>query len=289
MEDYHSVEDLLKLCDEYPKQQMWEIIAQIDAKQKFSTVNEVVKSMQEMYVAMKKADSEYDKDLRSPSTLAGGDGAKMEQYNSSGRNICGEFMGMAMEKALKMGESNACMKRIVAAPTAGSCGVIPAVFISFEQCFHILEERMAKALIISAGIGKIIAENASIAGASGGCQAEIGSASAMAAAGLAYLQGGDNKVIVNACALALKNMLGLTCDPVCGLVEVPCIKRNVAGAVNAISSAQVAMAGIISAIPPDEVIDSMRRIGNAMPMCLKETGEGGLATTPTAIRIRNLL
>ncbi len=187
-----------------------------------------------------------------------------------------------MEKALKMGESNACMKRIVAAPTAGSCGVIPAVLLSYEKCFGVTEDECVKALLIAAGIGAVIAENASIAGAAGGCQAEIGSASAMAAAGLAYMQGADSEGCANALALALKSMLGLTCDPVCGLVEVPCIKRNVSGAVNAITAAQMTMAGIKSVIPADEVIDSMRRIGNDMPVCLKETGEGGLAITPTA-------
>ena len=145
---------------------------------------------------------------------------------------------------------------------------------------------MVEAMYLTAGIGAVIAENASIAGASGGCQAEIGSASAMAAAGLAYLQGGDDEQIVNAMAFALKNMLGLTCDPVCGLVEVPCIKRNSAGAVNAVTSAICALAGICSAIAPDEVIDTMRRIGNALPACLKETSEGGLATTPSAQKVR---
>ena len=194
-----------------------------------------------------------------------------------------------MEKAIKMGESDACMKRIVAAPTAGSCGVIPAVFLAYEECFNVPEDKIVKAMFVSAGVGAVIAENASIAGASGGCQAEIGSASAMAAAGLAYLEGGDAECISHAMAFALKNMLGLTCDPVCGLVEVPCIKRNSAGAVNAISSAQMAMAGIRSAITPDEVIDSMRRIGNELPVCLKETGEGGLAVTPSALKIKERL
>ena len=144
---------------------------------------------------------------------------------------------------------------------------------------------MIEAMFVSAGIGAVIAENASLAGASGGCQAEIGSASAMAAGGLAYLQGGSAEQIADAAAFALKNMLGLACDPVGGLVEVPCIKRNVAGAVNALTSAQLAMAGITSAIPVDEVIDAMRRIGNEMPSAIKETSLGGLATSPTAVRL----
>ena len=144
---------------------------------------------------------------------------------------------------------------------------------------------MVEPMFVSACIGAVIAENASLAGASGGCQAEIGSASAMAAGGLAYLQGGSAEQIADAAAFALKNMLGLACDPVGGLVEVPCIKRNVAGAVNALTSAQLAMAGITSAIPVDEVIDAMRRIGNEMPSAIKETSLGGLATSPTAVRL----
>ena len=184
-----------------------------------------------------------------------------------------------------MGESNACMKRIVAAPTAGSCGVIPAVVLSYEECEHVSKEEIVQALLVTAGIGKVIAENASIAGASGGCQAEIGSASAMAAGALAYLQGGDNEQIVQAATFSLKNMLGLACDPVGGLVEVPCIKRNVAGVMNAVAGAQLAMAGIRSAITPDDTIDSMRRIGNDLPVCLKETSTGGLAVTESAKRI----
>ena len=155
--------------------------------------------------------------------------------------------------------------------------------------YTIYEDDVVKALFIAAGIGAVIAENASIAGASGGCQAEIGSASAMAAAGLTFLQGGDVDKIVNASALALKSMLGLTCDPVCGLVEVPCIKRNVTGAVNAITASQMSMAGIKSVIPPDEVIESMKRIGDNMPACLKETSKEGLAITKTAENIKNKL
>lgn len=188
-------------------------------------------------------------------------------------------------KALKMGESNACMKRIVAAPTAGSCGVIPSVLISYEECFHESAKRIVEALYVCAGIGEVIAENASISGAQGGCQAEIGSAAAMAGGALVYLSGGNNQQISDAVALVLKGMLGLVCDPVCGLVEVPCIKRNVTGAVNAISASQLAMAGIHSVIPADEVIDAMRRVGNQLPECLKETAQGGLATSKKALKI----
>lgn len=281
MAAYNSISELLKISRE-KGQELWQIVLTGQAQEKLMSERDVFAQMSQMYRAMKKADELYDHTLKSPSGMAGGDGWKMHQYNESGNNICGEFIGIVMEKALKMGESNACMKRIVAAPTAGSCGVIPAVFLPYEKCFGASEEDMVKALLISAGIGAVIAGNASIAGAAGGCQAEIGSASAMAAAGLAFLQGADSEGIANSLALALKSMLGLSCDPVCGLVEVPCIKRNVSGAVNAITAAQMTMAGIKSVIPADEVIDSMRRIGNDMPACLKETGDGGLAVTPTA-------
>lgn len=285
---YKSISDLLRLSKE-EKLEIWELIVKAEAQSKMISEDEVFSNMKKMYSFMKQADDNYDKDLKSPSGMTGGDGQRMHLYNQSGKNKCGDYISLAMEKALKMGESNACMRRIVAAPTAGSCGVIPAVLVAYEELFHVNEDEIVKALFIAAGIGSVIAENACIAGAAGGCQAEIGSASAMAAAGVAYLCGADNDTMMNAMAMALKNMLGLTCDPVCGLVEVPCIKRNVAGAVNAITSSQMAMAGIKSVIPPDEVIDSMRRIGNDMPSCLKETGEGGLAITPTAIQFKKTL
>ena len=286
--NYHSINDLVELCHKN-NAQLWQVIMMDNAHERMVSEDKIFENMRLMYKAMKTADNNYDKSLKSPSRMAGGDGELMYQYNKSGRNICGDFVGMVMEKALKMGESNACMRRIVAAPTAGSCGVIPAVFISYETYFKALEDDMVKALLIASGIGAVIAENASIAGASGGCQAEIGSASAMAAAGLTFLQGGDSLQIVNSSALALKSMLGLACDPVCGLVEVPCIKRNVAGAMNAITAAQMSMAGIKSVISPDEVIDSMQRIGAAMPSSLKETAREGLAMTPTAELIKREL
>lgn len=286
--NYHSINDLVELCHKN-NAQIWQVIMMDNAHERMVSEDKIFENMRLMYKAMKTADNNYDKSLKSPSRMAGGDGELMYQYNKSGRNICGDFVGMVMEKALKMGESNACMRRIVAAPTAGSCGVIPAVFISYETYFKALEDDMVKALLIASGIGAVIAENASIAGASGGCQTEIGSASAMAAAGLTFLQGGDSLQIVNSSALALKSMLGLACDPVCGLVEVPCIKRNVAGAMNAITAAQMSMAGIKSVISPDEVIDSMQRIGAAMPSSLKETAREGLAITPTAELIKREL
>lgn len=245
--------------------------------------------MRGMYRMMQNADREYAKSVVSASGLVGGDGGRMADYVAEGKNMCGSFIGRVMEKALKMGESNACMKRIVAAPTAGSCGVIPAVFLTYQETYQAPEEEMVKALFVAAGIGMVIAQRAFIAGATGGCQAEIGSASAMAAGGLAYLRGGGEAEILHATAMALKNLLGLVCDPVAGLVEVPCVKRNVVGAVNAVTSADMAMAGITSRIPADQVIDAMRSIGITMPCALKETGEGGLAATPKGMELKGAI
>ena len=281
MTEYHTLQELQELAVQQ-KKEIWQIVQQEDMDASERTQEQSYEKMHQMYEAMKYADASYNGNLRSASGRAGGDGEKLHQYNASGKNICGAFIGLVMEKAIKMGESNACMRRIVAAPTAGSCGVLPAVLLSYEEQFAATEEQMVQALYVAAGIGKVIAENAFIAGAAGGCQAEIGSAAAMSAGALAYLQGADPQTVMHAAALSLKNMLGLACDPVGGLVEVPCIKRNSYGAVNAVTSAQLALAGIRSAITPDDVIDSLRRIGNQMPTCLKETSEGGLATSASA-------
>ncbi len=265
----------------------WEVVLRDDMKERNVSREASFQTMDGMLTAMEEADRSYSPELKSASGLAGGDGAKLEAAHHENSKLVGDFIAEVMERAVKMGESNACMKRIVAMPTAGSCGVIPAVIITYMKQKGVDRHRIVEALYVAGGIGEVIAASASIAGAEGGCQAEIGSASAMAAGAIAYLEGGDNEEIVNASALALKNMLGLTCDPVAGLVEVPCIKRNVSGAVNAVVSSRMAMSGIRSAIEPDEVIDSMRRIGKLMPACLRETGEDGLASTKSGIAIAN--
>lgn len=265
----------------------WEVVLRDDMKERNVSREASFQTMDGMLTAMEEADRSYSPELKSASGLAGGDGAKLEAAHHENSELVGDFISEVMERAVKMGESNACMKRIVAMPTAGSCGVIPAVIITYMKQKNVDRHRIVEALYVAGGIGEVIAASASIAGAEGGCQAEIGSASAMAAGAIAYLEGGDNEEIVNASALALKNMLGLTCDPVAGLVEVPCIKRNVSGAVNAVVSSRMAMSGIRSAIEPDEVIDSMRRIGKLMPACLRETGEDGLASTKSGIAIAN--
>lgn len=281
---YKSLEEILQQA-ESTHTSFWKVVMQDDCKERNVSPEESFETLRAMYHAMKEADASYDGALFSHSGLAGSDGEKLHRAVEEGKLLCGGIIGRVMEKAVKMGESNACMKRIVAAPTAGSCGVVPAVFVTMEEELNITEEKLVEAMYVAVGIGGVIANRAFIAGASGGCQAEIGAASSMAAGGVAYLRGGDGQAIVHAAAMAMKNLLGLACDPVAGLVEVPCVKRNVIGAVNAMTSADMAMAGIVSKIPPDEVIDAMRNIGIAMPACIRETGQGGLAVTPTGLKI----
>lgn len=277
----NKIEEILKIAEEN-QQEFWQVIVENDCRERNVTQEASFTQMEKMLDAMIDADKTYSPTLKSPSGLSGGDGAKLEAYRKQENRLIGTFLTMVMEKAVKMGESNACMKRIVAAPTAGSCGVIPAVLLTYMEQKNPPKEQIVKALFVSAGIGEVIANTASISGAEGGCQAEIGSASSMAAGAVTFLEGGTNQQIATAAALAMKNMLGLTCDPVAGLVEIPCIKRNVSGAVNAIISSQMALAGLKSAIPVDEVIETMGRIGRLIPPCLRETSEEGLAVTPTA-------
>ena len=264
---------------------LWKVIQLDDCTEQNISEAQSYEQMKAIFRAMKEADENYDGNLRSKSQMAGGDGEKLTEYNKTDFGLVGEFVALAMEKAVKMGESNACMRRIVAAPTAGACGVIPAVLLTYEKTKNASEEKLVEALYLAAGIGEVLAESASIAGAEGGCQAEIGSAAAMAAGALTYLEGGDDQQIMNSVALCIKSILGLTCDPVAGLVEVPCIKRNAYGAVNAAVSTHMSLAGIVSRIPPDEVIDAMRRTGHLIPQCLRETGKEGLATTQTGLGV----
>ena len=282
---YKSLEEIVKTERESGKP-FWKIVQEDDCRERGVEAGQAFNEMRGLYLAMQEADRSYDGTLKSASGLVGTDGEKMRLAREKEMLLCGSFIGKVMEKALKMGESNACMKRIVAAPTAGSCGVVPAVFLTLQEERGFSEKQMVEALYVAAGIGGVIASRAFLAGAAGGCQAEIGSASAMAAGGAAYLMGGGAEQIAHAAALALKNLLGLACDPVAGLVEVPCVKRNVMGAVNALTSADMVAAGITSRIPPDEVIDAMRSIGRSMNEDIRETGKGGLAGTPTGVAIK---
>ena len=276
---FHSIETLLASAGDRP---LWQAVQEDDCRDRGADRSESQARMEALWRAMVHSVAQYDGERRSTSGLVGGAGKQMDGVDDT---LCGPFIQQVIATALKTGECNACMGCIVAAPTAGASGVMPAVLLPTQKKFNLSDEAMVQALYVAAGFGQVIATRASISGAEGGCQAEIGSASAMAAAALVHLRGGTPQQMAAACAMAIKNLLGLVCDPVAGLVEVPCVKRNVIGAMNALSCADMALAGITSAIPCDEVIDAMRAVGDSLPSALRETGMGGLAATPTGRRI----
>lgn len=228
-------------------------------------------------------------DMKSVSGLTGGDAATYYRHCRNHKNLLGPLEAKAVAYALATSGYNAAMGVIAAAPTAGSAGILPGVLIAAQEEYSFPDRDALDALLTAAGIGAVTAARATISGAAGGCQAECGTAAAMAAAALADAMGGSPRQCVNAAALALKNSLGLVCDPVAGLVEVPCVKRNGIYAVLAIAAADLALAGIESFVPLDQVIDAMYQIGCGMPACVRETGEGGLAVTPAGIAAKRRL
>lgn len=223
---------------------------------------------------------------KSVSGLVGGDADKLLKAVPK---LLGPLAKKAAVYALAVSEANAKMFKIVACPTAGSCGIVPAVMTAVAEELDVDTETSVNALFTAAGVGAVVSRNASVAGAVGGCQAECGTAAAMAAAAAAEMAGGTNDQILQAFALCMKNTLGLACDPVAGLVEVPCVKRNACYAILAITAAEMALAGVRSVIPPDEVIEAMNEIGRMMPVALKETSDGGLAKTATGKAIAERL
>lgn len=256
----------------------WEMENNFVAEEKQRAM--MLKNWQVMEESLKRGLTNYEKSV---SGLTGGDAVKLYAYRRHG--YTGEAVLSAAASAVGVSEVNAVMGRIVACPTAGSCGIVPAaIYAAAEKNGNNIDE-IVDALFTASGIGMVVEANASIAGAYGGCQAECGTAAGMAAGALVQLAGGTPEIVGNAVALAIKNLLGLACDPVAGLVEVPCVKRNGFIAVHAMVAADMAMAGVQSVIPVDDVIDAMNRIGRSMPSSIKETAEGGLATTKTGLRL----
>ena len=285
MLDYDSIAAICEAAEE--KQTTISVLALSDQAEQMEISEEKLyermkKSLHVMQEAVKEG---KNPDLRSTSGLTGGDAAKVETYAETG-GISGKFLNHAMARAIAVSEYNAAMGKIVASPTAGSCGILPGTVVSMLEEGRCDEHAAVMALFTAGAIGMVIAKKASIAGAQGGCQAECGSASAMAAAALVELAGGTPTQAAHACAMAIKNQLGLVCDPVAGLVEIPCIKRNVSGIAIAFTSADMALAGVESKIPVDECILAMRQVGDMLPCTLKETSQAGLAATPTGIRLK---
>ena len=285
MLEYKSIAELVEAAKSAGKK-ISEVVLSDQAEQLELGREELYRRMDERLSVMEDSvRAGMNPELRSTSGLTGGDAAKMFDYASHG-GICGGFVNRAIARALAVSENNAAMGKIVAAPTAGSCGILPGTVVSLLSEGRCSREDAVMSMFTAGAFGMVIASKATIAGAEGGCQAECGSASAMAAAALVEIMGGAPEQCADACAMAIKNQLGLVCDPVAGLVEVPCIKRNVSGVAIAFSSAEMALAGVESKIPVDECIDAMREVGCSMPNALRETAKGGLAATPTGERLR---
>lgn len=282
---YNSIADIAQLA-ENGGMSISDLVLIEQANVLECTKQDIYERMKEQYEVMKNAEKEgLKRELRSTSGLTGGSAAKLKDYLDGGKSLCGNFLTGALMRATAVSELNAAMGKIVAAPTAGSCGILPGAILTMQKERGYSEEACVKALITASAVGMVIANNASVSGAEGGCQAECGAASAMAAAAIVELAGGTPLQCTQAVAIALKNILGLVCDPVAGLVEIPCVKRNASGVANAIVAAEMALAGIESAIPADEVILAMKEVGEKMDVSLRETAEGGLARCETAQRL----
>lgn len=281
--------ELLKICEEQ-QISLAEYVIRAECVAGELNREQVMSKMAQMLAVMSAAArGGLDKPMISNSGLSGGAAHQYHSYVRQGKSLLSPVVAGAVEMALSCSEVNAAMGRIVACPTAGSCGIVPAAVLSVGRQYQKKQDELVQALFTATGIGMVIAEQATLAGADGGCQAECGSAAAMAAAGVVDLMGGSNRQAANAAALTLKNMLGLVCDPVGGLVEIPCVKRNAIGAANALVGADMALAGVESAIPFDEVVAAMYAIGKQLPAELRETGRGGLAVTPTGLALAEKL
>ena len=281
-----SGKELIERCSE-KNIPIWEYTIQEEIEKSESSREKVIERMQStLHVMMNSSTYAQENKVQSVSGLIGGDAYKIKQYADKGKTLTGDFINRAMARALSSSEVNAAMGRIVACPTAGSCGILPAVVLSAGEKLNKSEDELIQALFTAAGVGIIIAKNATLAGAEGGCQAECGSAAAMASAAVVEMMGGTPQQALSAAAIVIKNVLGLVCDPVAGLVEVPCAKRNIAGTVSALTTADLAMSGVYSKIPFDEVIWAMYKVGKQLPPELRETALGGIAITPTALKFK---
>lgn len=286
--DFNNIHSIIKIAQE-EKTTISKIVLRETALNEEISQEEVYKKMEENLFVMEEAiKNGSKKDVKSLSGLTGGNAYKFKKYMEKSI-VSGSFIGDIIMASLAVSEINACMGKVVAAPTAGSCGILPACLLTLEKHNNIPREKTVMGLINASFVGLIIAKNASISGAKGGCQAECGSASAMAASGMIEMMDGTPKMCGTGIATAIKSQLGLVCDPVAGLVEEPCIIRNVSSSMIAVSSMEMALAGLESIIPVDEVIKAMDQVGKQIPMQLKETSLGGLATTETGIRINKEL
>jgi len=283
---FNKAEELLIQCNENNKR-ISEIVIEKELSNSGLTYTELMQKMQDTLSVMRNsATSALNKEIISVSGLTGGDSKKVEEYKNSGKTLTGELIISAMAKALSTSEVNASMGRIVAAPTAGASGIVPSALLSAKEKLNLTDDELLMGLFTAAGIGEIVAKNATVSGAEGGCQAECGVAAAMAAAAIVEMAGGTPEESLDAASFSLVNIMGLVCDPIAGLVEYPCALRNASGVVNALISADLALAGVKSLVPFDEVVEAMYSVGKLLPEALRETALGGLATTPTGEKLR---
>lgn len=278
--------ELLEICKR-ENLSVWEYTLKSEMLRTGSSKEDVLSNMKNILKVMENSATEgMNKEVYSQSGLIGGDAYKMSNYSQSGKTLTGDFLTKAMARALSCSEVNAAMGKVVAAPTAGSCGIMPAVIISVGEKLEKTDEEMVKALLTASTIGNIIATNATVSGAEGGCQAECGAAAAMACAGALEMMGATPEQILDGAAIVIKNILGLVCDPVAGLVEIPCAKRNASGTVSAISTADLVMAGVKSHIPFDDCVEAMYQVGKSLPCALRETALGGVAITKAGLALK---
>lgn len=276
---------MLKLAKK-EKKPLFQVILDNEVRLTESTEEEVLKRLDRRYEVMEEAASKaLTKERKTVGSLITGITKPQYEYAKKSETLCGDFLNLVMARALSCSEVNASMGKICAAPTAGACGILPAVLISLAEKEALSREKVLEGLLVASGIGAVIMKNATVAGAEGGCQAECGVAAAMAAAAAVYLKGGSDEMVADSVAISLMNCMGLVCDPVAGLVQVPCAQRNASQAVNALLSADLVLAGMKSLIPPDEVVDAMYRVGKLLPYQLKETALGGIAKTKTGQEI----
>ena len=289
MEDFKTIEDLITAAEKNDIS-LAQVVINREKELTEKTEAEIRDNMKNSLKVMRESiEKGLKDDIKSMSGLTGGDARKVEKARKEVKTITGDLFSKIISHTLAVSELNAAMGKIVACPTAGSCGILPGSLVTIAENNDCSENEIIDALFVASGFGIVIAKQASVSGAAGGCQAECGSASSMTAAAITYLLGGSNQQVASAAAIALKNLLGLVCDPVAGLVEIPCIKRNAIGSSNAVTAAEMALAGVESVIPVDEVIVAMKKVGDALPDSLKETSQGGLAVTPTACRIKKEL
>lgn len=266
---------------------LWELSVKDEIETTGKTEEEVFARLQKTLDVMKaSAERALEEDVRSVTGMTGGNAKKMNEYFLGGKSVLGETPALAMSFALSTSEVNAAMGRIVAAPTAGSAGIIPATMMTMFKKYNYDDRKLCEALLVATQIGQVIFDNATFAGAEGGCQAETGSAAAMAAAAVCYLRGYDIEIQENAATAALLNIMGLICDPIGGMVEFPCNLRNANGIMNALASADMAMAGVEMFVTFDEAVDAMKRVGDTLPERLRETGEGGIAVCPSSLKLK---